>query len=251
VYDLVGGQEMLQWSPLSYSPSSGARFYGIGNEYAGVILGASVIGGAALLSPRDRAGFCQRSVLAVALAAAAVLTGLPPFGANLGMSLAFMAAVVVLVLYLWRNRLGAPEVVGALLVGAFLVGAALVFALVVHGTETSHIGRLASAVKEQGWHIVGQTCLRKASMNWLLVQRSAWTDAAVAALGVLLIAVLARPKRLQAALSGRSWFVPSLVACIVGSATALLVNDSGILAAALALLYGAGSLAYVGLGEAA
>jgi len=43
--------------------------------------------------------------------------------------------------------------------------------------------------------------------------------------------------------------VPAVAGCLAGAAASLLLNDSGIISAALALCYGAGALAYVGLGE--
>jgi hypothetical protein len=52
VYDLLRGERMLHWSPLSYSVASGARFYGIGDEYGGALLGSAIVGIAALLSQR-------------------------------------------------------------------------------------------------------------------------------------------------------------------------------------------------------
>ena len=90
---------------------------------------------------------------------------------------------------------------------------------------------------------------RKVSMNWWLVRVSLWTDAAAAALGVLGVAVVARPPRVLAVMQDRTWLAPSLIACCAGCAAAFALNDSGIVAAALALLYAAGSLAYVSLGD--
>jgi hypothetical protein len=40
--DLLLGQQGMMTSMLSYSPSEGARYYGIGNEYMGVLVGSSV-----------------------------------------------------------------------------------------------------------------------------------------------------------------------------------------------------------------
>ncbi len=51
----------------------------------------------------------------------------------------------------------------------------------------------------------------------------------------------------MAAFVERDWLAPGVIACTVGAAAALIFNDSGVVAAGLALLYGAGSLAYLGL----
>ncbi len=61
--------------------------------------------------------------------------------------------------------------------------------------------------------------------------------------------VVFRPPLLVDALRRRLWLLPGLISIVVGSLAAVVLNDSGILAAAFALLYGAGSLAYLGLGR--
>ena len=33
----------MRYSPLGYDPVGGARFYGIGNEYMGVLVGSSIL----------------------------------------------------------------------------------------------------------------------------------------------------------------------------------------------------------------
>jgi len=249
VYDLVRGQWMLYWSPLGYSPAAGARFYGIGNEYAGVLLGASVVGAASLLAPRGRSGFGERVVIGLGVLAIAALVSLPRFGANLGMGLGCAIAAAVLALYLWRENIGLPEVIAVILVALGLLGAAVTVDLVTQGPEASHIGRLAATVRVEGWQAFAQVVGRKVSMNWLLVRASLWSDLALAAIALLLVAVVAQPPRVLAAVRARDWLAPMVVASLAGAAAACLFNDSGIVAAALALLYGVGSLAYVGLGD--
>ncbi len=248
-YDLLQGQQLLYWSPLSYSPASGARFYGIGNEYAGVLLGASLIGGSALLWPREQSGSGGRFLVGLGVLALAVMVGVPGYGANLGMSLASVIGAAIFILYLWRKEVGWPEVIAAVFAGLLLVAGAVVVDLIFRGPETSHIGRFVAAVRSGGWQVIAEVVGRKVAMNWSLVRASLWTDVAAAALGVLGVSVAARPPRVLAVLQERSWLGPALIACVAGAAAAFALNDSGIVAAALVLLYGAGSLAYVSLGD--
>lgn len=248
-YDLVRGQQMLYWSPFSYSPIAGARFYGIGNEYAGVLLGAGLIGGASLLWPRERSGRGERIAVAVTLLLLAILVGVPRFGANLGMSLALAVGASVFIVYLWRGGVGWAEALGALLAVTVLIGSAVVIDLVYLGPEASHIGRWASAVRAEGWAAIAEVLSRKMSMNLLLLKVSSWTDAAAGALAVLAVAVAARPARVVAVLKERAWLSPALIACVAGATAAFALNDSGIVAASLTLLYAAASLSYVSLGD--
>jgi hypothetical protein len=248
-YDVLRGQQMLYWSALSYSPAAGARFYGIGNEYGGALLGAALMAAAWLLPPRDRGSTTGRALVGLLLLALAVLVGLPSYGANLGMSLALGVGAAVFCLYLWRQRVGWPEVVSAALAAMVIVGGAIALDYFRHGSETSHIGRWIASVQREGWQAAFAVGVRKLGMNLMLLRISVWTDAAVAALAVLVVAVAARPAAMLAALREREWLTPAIISGVAGAAAACLLNDSGIVAASIALICLAGSLAYVALEE--
>lgn len=253
-YDLLRGQQLLYWSPLSYSPAAGARFYGIGNEFAGALLGSALIAAAWLLPPRARGSGCGaaatctgRALIGLLVLVLALLVGLPGYGANLGMSLSLGVAAAVLCLSLWRHRLAWPELLAAAVAVLALIAAALALDYLRSGPETSHIGRWIAALHQQGWPAAVSVAVRKLSMNLMLLRTSLWTDAAVAALAVLLVTVAARPAEMLTALKERSWATPAIISGLAGAAAACLLNDSGIVAAACALIYLAGSLAYLAL----
>jgi len=248
VYDLLRGAGMLQWSPLSYSAGAGARFYGIGNEYAGALLGAALIAVASLSSRRELSSWGERLLGSAVLLGTAALVGHPRFGANLGMALAAAIAGAVFALYLWRERPTWGDTLGALALAGLIVSAAVAVDIGARGAEASHVGRFISSVRSEGWPALGQVMVRKWTMNWMLLRASLWTDVAIAALGCLAVWLLARPGRALAAM-GRPWLMQALTASVLGAVASWVLNDSGIIAAAMVLLYGVGSLAYLGLGE--
>jgi len=249
IYDLWRGGGMLEWSPLSYSAAGGARFYGVGNEYAGALLGAALVGAAALLMSRASAGWGARVLTAAALLACAAFVGHPRYGANLGMALGCAVGFGVFALYLWRDRPTGGEAFAVLLVAGLVAAAAVSTDLLARGGEASHVGRFVAGVKSQGWVVLVEVVARKWAMSWALVRASLWTDAAVAALGVVGVLLIARPPGGLRALERQEWLGPALTAAVAGAIASLVLNDSGIVAAALVLLYGAGSLAYLGLAE--
>ena len=248
IYDLVRGQQMLAWSPLSYSAAAGSRFYGVGNEYAGALLGAALVGVAGALGSRASAGIGKRLAAAVALLAVAVLVGHPRFGANLGVALACAIGFGVFMLYLWRDEPGWREVaaVGLLVFG--MVGAAAMADVFLKGGDASHVGMLAASVKAEGWTALWDTVSRKFAMNMLLVRTSTWSDAALGALAAVVVLLAARPGRAIAAMREQEWLQPAVVACVIGAAAAFALNDSGVVAAGMALLFGVGALGYAALG---
>jgi hypothetical protein len=245
--DLLTGQHLLQWSTLSYSASAAARFYGIGNEYAGIALGAALIVAAGLASRRATR---RRLALAAGLLVVAALLGWPRFGANFGMALAAAAGLGGFCLYLWRDRPSWRDL--AVIASAMVaIGVLMVGVDVLARGGASHVGLLIGAIRTEGWRALTDVIVRKLSMNWLLMRVSQWTDVAVAALGVFAIASIARPTAVLQAAARWRWLVPASVACFAGAAASFLLNDSGIVAAGLALCYGAASLAYLGIGEIA
>ncbi len=248
IYDLVRGQQMLAWSPLSYSAAAGARFYGVGNEYGGALLGAGLVGAAGALGSRASAGMGKRLLTAAVLLAVAVLVGHPQFGANLGVALACATGFGVFMLYLWRDEPSWREVaaVGLLVFG--LVGAAAIADVFLRGGEASHVGMLAASVKAEGWTPLWDTVSRKLAMNMLLVRTSTWSEASAGALAALVVLLVAPPGRAIAAMREQEWLQPALIACVIGAAAAFAFNDSGVVAAGMALLFGVGALGYAALG---
>jgi len=246
--DLLLGQPMLQWSTLSYSLSAGARFYGLGNELAGALLGACLMALAALLSGLSRVRACSRLLVSGLLLLLTGLVASPAVGgANFGMALSCAIGFGVFAVYLWRGRF---RWVDALVLVGVAVGitVAVVAVDIAAGRGASHIGLLLSSMRAEGPAAFFDVVTRKLAMSWTLLRVSVWAGLAAAAAAVLVLALLLRPPLLLEALRRRAWLLPGLISLVVAAIAALALNDSGVLAAALALLYGAGSLAYLGLG---
>lgn len=187
----------------------GVRFYGIGNELAGVWLGASLL---ALVGTRTNA-----VAAAPAFAVLGVLALLPNRGANLGASLSFLAASIAVAAASVAPRCRIAVVLGSALILALLGAAALYVS--ERPTELSHLGRL---LEERG--DVGNVIVRKLATNVRLTVGSPWTITLIASL--LGVSALARKK---------TCWRPALVrVCLPALAAVLLLNDSGIVAAALA-----------------
>ena len=250
VYDLGRGGTLIAWSPLGYSAAAGARFYGIGNEFGGALLGAALVAAASLLASREQAAMGQRALAVAGLLVITGMVGYPRFGANLGMSLACAVGFAYFAPHLWEDRPTWADGVAMLLVAGVVAGGAIAVDVLRRGTEASHIGMFVSTMKAQGWGALGQVVIRKWAMNWALVRSSLWADAALAGVGLLSVFLLVQPRRAVEALSAQPWMGPAVRACVVGAVAAWAFNDSGIVAAALVLLYGAGTLAYLGLAEA-
>lgn len=218
--DSVTGNVLMHRGLLGYSALEGARYYGIGNEAMGLLLGAALVAAARLWQPNKRARLALLGAMAV------IVTLLGTAGAKAGGVLVSLAVFGVFLLAVGGRRWTSKTV--AMLLGIVLAGitaAALGDAFLHPGTH-SHIGeavrRITSGGPEEAWDIVR----RKLGVEGRLAYHSAW--AALLWLGLLCTAWLwqttpAAENREKALRSAGG----------AGIAACLLLNDAGVVAAAI------------------
>ncbi len=247
VIDTLAGAPLQQLSLFSYDPAGGARYYGMGNEYMGVLIGAALLGTVSLKAfvSGDTASPRQKIVSALLGVTIIVFYGMiifilaaPNFGANLGGTLSAAAAFGVA----WAelSGIGEQNKKTALCVIAFLILAAgLLWVLNVGLPQLrpSHVGLFGEMVSSRGpagfWETVG----RKMSMNLKLVRYSIWGRALVTLVGLCVVLSLYPGGLRQRLRREHPDLVTGVTAALAGAAAALLTNDSGVVAAATILLY--------------
>lgn len=220
--DALGGAWLQQRSILGYDAIAGARYYGIGNEFMGVLLGSTLLAVSGLLVK-------HKGLAAVILGAVVLLLMLPGVGANFGGTLAALLGFTgALTGFGILNNKKHRRIAVLVLAGAAL---ALVF-LNLRGSQ-SHVGRFFAAVftePEQLWLAVQ----RKLDMALRLVRWSLWSRA-FAVLFIAAVWMLFTKRRLLARKLGTQW--PHVRGTMLAALAALLLNDSGVVAAATTLLY--------------
>lgn len=257
ICDALLGSKLMQGSILGYDPIGGARFYGIGNEYMGVLVGSLITGSGLVL---DRMGLrrARSAVRAAALAGigaifavALLVLASPSLGANMGGTLtAVVGFGIAYVLYLDRRVTRRELAILAVLAVSLVAGIAVADALRAGG-PVSHWGRTVLAVRVDGPAALVDVVRRKAAMNLKLIRYTVWTRALfafLAAVALLWVRPVGLAKRLMKAHPG---FASSLAASLVAAAAAVLANDSGVVAAALLMLYPSLVLLYLAGHEAA
>lgn len=253
VGDLLLGAPLQKFSLLSYDPQGGARFYGIGNEYMGVLIGATILTAAVLLSLASR----HRKLILSAVGFLFLLTlfviANPRLGANMGGTItAVLSFLLTMLLFLgvrFTRRLMLAAGAGVL---AFLAGlTALDF---MRGVEQqSHIGRSARLVfggdlatgLQEAYHIVE----RKVAMNVKLLRHTIWSRLFLASLGGLALLFYRPIGRMQAFKRHYPYLFSGLVGIVMASLVTLVFNDSGVVAAATLMIFGAPPLLYFFLEE--
>jgi hypothetical protein len=246
---MLANAMLMKRSYLGYDPIIGARFYGIGNEYMGVVIGSSILSWGMLL---ELVKGKMQVIKAIAIAGIGVFLlffGLPRWGTNAGGTITAAAAYTTSFLRLfevqWNRRLFIW-----ILFSVFIAVSAL-FIINVGGEPSSHthIGRAMQQLLAGDLETISHIIQRKVEMNWKLIQVSSWSKVFITSL-LILGALFYRP---QGALRRIAEQYPFVFRCyfgiIIGAFTALIINDSGIVAAATTIIYVVVPLLYLGLYE--
>lgn len=227
--DLLAGARLLRQAWMSYSVMEGARYYGIGNEYAGAVFGAMM----ALSLPLLRGKRIRRwPLVTAAWLAVCVLMGSPQLGANAGGFLGAGIGCGAAALVWGRGRIRARDALLIVAAAALAMAAFLAVDLARGGAEQSHIARAIT-----GGGSILNIAARKAMLNGYLLVHSPWT------LGLLASAYglwrLRRETGSTDRAAGGMW-----AGLAAGATGLLLLNDSRIISAAECLLvaYAASSL---------
>ena len=236
VIDLATGGRLCRYSIMGYSVVDGSRYYGIGNEFMGALIGSSVVGIGLLLGALRAGQRAARISLLCGLIVAAAVVGFPAFGANTGGAIAVVIAFGFALAATCKRPFDLRRM-ALITLGA--VAILVIFAILdsLRGQEyESHLGKTVRLALAGGLEHAGMLVKRKLAMNLLLIRVSVWSRLLAAyaiGAGVALKAggFMLRPDplplHLRAALAG----------AVSGTLGALIFNDSGIVAAATCFVY--------------
>lgn len=224
---------------LGYSPLLAARYYGIGNEGAALVVGASLIGASLLMDqyPASRVtALARRWVLPVTGLVITATCAAPFLGANVGV--AAWGVVAFAVMWALSNgvRLSWRLVAGSLLLVIVLVAG---FSLIdlFGGGEQTHLGRAWTSAEQGGVGELWTIVVRKAETNARVLTHTNWTFVLVAVLAFLGLARWRPWGDFAHTLSENPYFSSAMAASLIGGAAAYVTEDSGIVIPALMVVY--------------
>lgn len=251
VIDGITGGYLIQHSVLGYDPMIGARYYGIGNEYMGVLVGVVLLscgtGLQMLSSMMDRTNMLsvKTGFLAVVVFVSALVCYMihPYLGTNAGGAITALASGTWLCIRLLKqmyqkkitNTFYILTGISVFVLGGFVLW--LWNAVLIDSSQQSHIGKALSMLSNGQYEAIMGIIKRKLQMNWHLIGVSSWSKVFITSLFILAF-YLVRPfgvfkiwqKQMPLLVSGFS-------AVSIGAIVALVFNDSGIVAAATMIIY--------------
>lgn len=227
---------LMRVSVLGYDPIIGARFYGIGNEYMGYLLGTTLIGTAALIDMyRGKASLPK--LVSIGIYAVVLITlMLPILGTNVGGTMAaFLGFGAATLLHLKGNISKKDLIVLCCLLLIFL------FALFVYDSlrpseRQSHIGQTSSLIRQNSIFALFQIFARKLATNYKLVRYSTWTLVLIATMVTLAVLFRWPVGILKKIFRKHNYLYFGFISGIIGTVAAFVFNDSGVVAAAMAMI---------------
>lgn len=247
--DTLTGSTLQKTSVLGYDPIVGARFYGMGNEYMGILIGSLIIGISSLLTVFPK---YKRIILPLAGAVfilAVYNLAAPQLGTNVGGTIASASAFLVTFLLLAGVKFNIKTLL-MVASGVVLVVSLFILYDIRRPVELqSHMGRAASLIAAGGFDEIVKIIIRKSEMNIKLIKYANWSRIFIASLASLAL-LFYRPIGVVASIKVKyPYLYRGFMGVIVGSIVALIFNDSGVVAAATTMVFCAPPLIYMVLGE--
>lgn len=220
--DLILKGQISQFSVLSHDPIIGARYYGMGNEMVGIFLASIAI----LLKQLKILGI-NKNVNILILMTGLFFIASPKLGANVGGSLALLAALIFYFLVEKEIEIDFKKILIIAVIGIAILGIIAIIDIKFN-TNTTHLGNTILSIKDEGLSLVIQIILRKLLMNIKLIGRSFWTF-------VLLTSLLVFSSGIYYNEIYDSDLLKVTIAIIIGALAGFLLNDSGLILSAFCM----------------
>lgn len=246
--DLIRNSFFIKNSIFGYDPIIGARFYGIGNEFAGVYLGSAIlIAGCFLQKLKDytsRKPVVTKVILLIYFTIQIYIIGMPTKGANFGATIATVCGFY----FFFNAAFGRRIRLKQLILLAFIVIAVLGTVISIdlwNPSNTTHIGRFAADIKENGIRVLLSTFERKLEMNMRLIRYTIWTKVLLCIILIITIMFFKPVSLLHGIFRKCQYLAAAWLGISAGSIAGLIVNDSGIVMAATAMIFTGYTILYI------
>lgn len=235
VLDGLTGAHLAANSALSEYALSGIRFYGIGNEYMGVLIGGALLACLVRFGSRPAWGESSLGVgWGLWFAVVTFVLSFPAFGAKAGGAITATATFVVAWRLLTNRRVRWTHLVGSIALGFALVLLWAVLSHLLHLRRT-HLETAADALGQGRFGYIAGVSLRKIGLAVRVALHPGTLLGLLALAGLALVIRRWLWGQVLSYLRERPREAALLKAGLWGCLVALLFNDSGIVAAILIL----------------
>ena len=233
IFDLLTNSHLMKNSILGYDVIEGARYYGIGNEYMGVLIGSSIMGLMTLIEKYKTKTVKIFSILTLIFIF--FLMVLPQYGAKVGGFITgFMAfgTIILLLLGLKINKKTFSFMFIIMIISLFSM-----FVISMFLGTTTHMAQTALIVKHEGINALIEIFTRKLQMEFKLMRYTIWSWVLIISILMLFILSYKPTGILKNIFKNYTYIYYGFFGSVVGMLFALAFNDAGIVAAATTCIY--------------
>jgi hypothetical protein len=231
---------------LGYSLLAGGRYYGIGNEYMGILMGAYIVG--VSLSLPDLRKW-RREILWGATLFLSLLLFYPYCGSDVGGGITALMGLGI-TNYLWlKQPIHFKDLARLYLLTLFILIFMAFLDFYAYGSSLSHLGKLLLAILRNGFGVFIYLAARKITMNLRLISSTPLTVILIGALIVIPFLYRYPPAPIKRLMEKYPEIISGFVGLSITAFIGLVTNDSGIVSAAMAFLFGIGLVLLVILKE--
>ncbi|MBU5438388.1 hypothetical protein KQI42_10230 [Tissierella sp. MSJ-40] len=233
--DIYFVEKLMIISPLGSDAIAGGRFYGIGNDYMGILLGSTLLGVFSLFHLYK----INKSIMAVFTTSYMFLVMIalsPFFGANMGGTLSAMLITLLTLLTIFDKKFSLKKII--LIVMGVLVGIIVLAAFdASFNPNPTHGGKALESLITGGWSKFFEIISSKlGQVFWNLIHAS-WN---IILFSQIILTVLLYRRKNTVLMKIRESY-PNLfkgfIVILLGGVAVFSFNDTGTIAAALILTY--------------
>jgi len=234
--DCFRGSPWMLFSPLGSDTIAGGRFYGIGNDYMGVLVATTVIATMLLLNRIKAKPVIKMLLGVIPLSVAAFAIGAPEVGANVGGLITALAALGMFIVTITNTKVTFKRLffIGVMAVCAVLFVAELDARF---SANPSHAGKAISSLFNGGYQVFLSIIITKLGILGSTVIHSSWTVILILTLLFLLLFKHKKPDMLQSFADNHPILSQSNRILAFSTLALFVFNDTGVIASALILLY--------------
>ncbi len=231
---------------LGYSVVTGARYYGIGNEHMGILLGSYIVGISLYL---PRLGTRRREILWCAALGLGILLLHPSFGADVGGGItAFMGLGITN--YLWLSQpFRFRETLKLLFITLLALVLAAAWDIWAGRSSMSHWGQLTLAIRNQGAGAFFALAARKMELNIRLIHDTPLTVILIGIMSAIPFLYRHSPVWIRSIVEKYPEISAGLAGLSITALIGFLVNDSGIVSAAMMFMFGIAMIMLIAVRE--
>lgn len=226
ILDILTGSNLTKTSIMGYDPIIGARYFGIGNELLGVLLASMTLVTAYLISKYNK------KILLLILPITTLLVGHPNLGANVGGTISILFASIIFMFLISDIKINFKRLL-LIAIGIVLIILFIGAIDILINPNPTHLGKTILMIMTKGPISIISVLFRKVSINIRLIKVSTWAKVLYASLISSVILMKLYKNNIKNIYNENKYLDIGLISLISGSIVGLLLNDSGLLLAAI------------------